>query len=229
MEDISSQNKLLSKTFIYMFLGLLVSGGVAYYTYATNAILNYFDSNTFYILLFVEILVVLLFSFLFRKLPPVVVGVLYFAYAIINGITLSVIFYVFEMQSIVYLFLVSAFIFSGLAYFGYHTTTDLSNWRNYIFAFLIAGCVLSIINLFYHSTQFDLLVDWIVLIVFCVVTIYDLNKVKDLENDESINSDNIAIYCAMQIYLDFVNIFLRILSIANPLGFEFANSIILFS
>ncbi len=213
MEDISSQNKLLSKTFIYMFLGLLVSGIVAYFTYSTNAIVSYFNSNTFYILLFVEVAVVIIFDLLFKKLPPLVVGILYFAYAIINGITLSVIFYVFEMQSIVYLFLVSAFIFSGLAYFGYHTTKDLSNWSNYIFAFLIAGSILTIINLFYHSAQFDLIVDWVVLIIFCAVTIYDLNKVKDLEQNDSIGSDNIAIYCAMQIYLDFINIFLRILSI----------------
>ena len=80
--------------------------------------------------------------------------------------------------------------------------------------FLIAGLILSIINLFFvKSTGFDLLLDWVILLVFFGVTVYDINKIKELQVDPSLNSDKIHIYCAMQLYLDFINIFIRILSI----------------
>ena len=59
----------------------------------------------------------------------------------------------------------------------------------------------------------DLIIDWVMLIVFFGITIYDMNKLKALSMEEGINQEKIAIYCAMQLYLDFINVFLRILAI----------------
>ena len=61
--------------------------------------------------------------------------------------------------------------------------------------------------------MFDLILDWIILAVFFGVTIYDINKIKALQSEPNIDHEKIYIYCAMQLYLDFINIFLRILSI----------------
>ena len=61
--------------------------------------------------------------------------------------------------------------------------------------------------------MFDLILDWVILAVFFGVTIYDINKIKALQLEPDINQEKIYIYCAMQLYLDFINIFLRILSI----------------
>ena len=94
------ENKVLSKTLLWMFLGLLVTGIVSWYTFKTGLMFQFVFNNTFSILLIVEIIVVLLFSFLFKKLPPAVVAILYFVYAIINGVTLSTIFFAFEIESI---------------------------------------------------------------------------------------------------------------------------------
>lgn len=80
--------------------------------------------------------------------------------------------------------------------------------------FLFAGIIISIINIFFiKSTMLDLIIDWLILALFCGVTIYDINKIKLLQSGEGLNQDKIYIYCAMQLYLDFINIFLRILSI----------------
>ena len=80
--------------------------------------------------------------------------------------------------------------------------------------FLIAGVILSFINLFIiKSSTFDLVLDWLILALFFGVTIYDINKLKLLQSDETMPQEKIHIYCAMQLYLDFINIFLRILSI----------------
>lgn len=213
-EEMTVQNKIFGKTFFWMFLGLLGTAIVAWYTYSSGLFINIVLDGYFNILLIVELVAVLLFSLLFRKLPPVVVGILYFVYSMLNGVTLSTIFAVFELNSIVYLFIVSALIFGALALIGYKTRKDLSSWRPYITVFLIAGILLTIVNLLiFKNSTFDLILDWLILALFFGITIYDINKIKLLQEDETVDQEKIHIYCAMQLYLDFINIFLRILSI----------------
>lgn len=213
-EDVSVQNKLFGKTFFWMFLGLLGSGIIAWYTYASGLFMDILLGDYFDILLIVELLVVLAFSLLFKKLPPLIVGILYFVYSMINGVTLSVIFVVFELSSITYLFAISAIIFAALGIIGYMTNKDLTSWGPYLSVFLIAGILLSIVNLFIlKNSSFELILDWLILALFFGITIYDINKIKLLQEDTSMDTNKIHIYCAMQLYLDFINIFLRILSI----------------
>ena len=213
-ENVSIQNKLFGKTFFWMFLGLLGSGILAWYTHSSGLFLDILSGDYFNILLIVELLVVLVFSLLFKKLPPIVVGILYFVYSMINGVTLSVIFEVFELSSILYLFAISALLFAVLGLIGYKTNKDLTSWGPYLTVFLIAGVLLSVINVFIlKNTTFELVLDWVILALFFGITIYDINKIKLLQEEPSIDNDKIHIYCAMQLYLDFINIFLRILSI----------------
>ena len=132
----------------------------------------------------------------------------------INGVTLSVVFVVYELSSIVSVFIISALVFGILGFIGYKTNRDLNSWGTYIIVFLIAGIVLSLLNLIvFRSSVLDIAIDWLILILFCGATIYDINKNKVLQESADINQDKIHIYCAMQLYLDFINIFLRILSL----------------
>ena len=129
----------------------------------------------------------------------------------INGVTLSVVFVVYELSSIVSVFIISALVFGILGFIGYKTNRDLNSWGTYIIVFLIAGIVLSLLNLIvFRSSVLDIAIDWLILILFCGATIYEI---KVLQESADINQDKIHIYCAMQLYLDFINIFLRILSL----------------
>ena len=211
MED---ETRLIPKTFFWMFLGLLGTAIIAWYTYSSHLFEQIIIQGYFSILLIVEVVVVLLFSFLFKKLPAIVVGILYFLYAAINGVTLSTIFYVFELNSIIYLFLASAALFGGLALIGYKTNADLSKWHTILFGVLIVGIILSVINIFLGNTVLDIVLDWVILLTFFGITIYDMNKIKALSQDPDILADDkLYIYGAMELYLDFINIFLRILSL----------------
>ena len=212
-QPITSENKIFGKTFFWMFLGLLGSAIIAWYTYSSGLFIDIVLGDYFNWLLILELVVVLVFSLLFRKMPPTLVGILYFVYAMINGVTLSVIFAVFDLSSIIYLFIVSAVIYGVLGLIGYKTNKDLTSWKPYLSVFLIAGIVLSIINIFIQNSTFELFLDWAILILFFGITIYDINKIKLLQQDPNIVSEKIHIYYAMQLYLDFINIFLRILSI----------------
>ena len=123
----------------------------------------------------------------------------------INGVTLSVVFVVYELSSIVSVFIISALVFGILGFIGYKTNRDLNSWGTYIIVFLIAGIVLSLLNLIvFRSSVLDIAIDWLILILFCGATIYDINKIKVLQESADINQDKIHIYCAMQLYLDFL-------------------------
>lgn len=125
---IQHQNNFIFRTFVWMIAGLLVTAACAWFTYASNLFWYFLYENTFTVLLIAELVVVVLFSFLFRKLPPLAVGILYFAYAVLNGVTLSVIFAVYQMSSIVLLFLAGAALFGGFALYGFRCKSDLSKW-----------------------------------------------------------------------------------------------------
>lgn len=208
-----NENNLISKTFFWMFLGLLGSGIVAWYTYASGLFIDIIFRGYFNILLILELVVVLLISWLFKKLSPTIVGILYFLYSMINGVFLSTVFVVFELSSVVWLFIASAVLFGGLAFFGYKTNKDLSNWRTLLFGVLIVGLILSLVNIFLGSSMLDIILDWVILLVFFGITIYDMNILKQLQYNESLDQNKLHIYCAMQLYLDFVNIFLRVLAL----------------
>lgn len=207
------KNDFISKTFFWMFLGLLGTAIVAWYTYSSGLFINILANDAFGILLIAEIVVVLLFSFLFRKLSPTAVGILYFIYAAINGVTMSTIFVVFELNSIILLFVASSVLFGGLALYGYKTSKDLSNWRTLLFGTLLIGLIVSLVNLFIKNSMLDIILDWVILLVFFGITVYDMNKIKQLSLDENLDKSKLHIYGAMELYLDFINIFLRILSI----------------
>ena len=208
-----TESSFISKTFFWMFLGLLSTAGVAWYTYSSGLWVNIFVNGYFNILLIAELVVVVLFSLLFRKLPSIAVAILYFLYSMINGVSLSTIFVVFELNSIVTLFVTSSLLFGGFAFLGYITKKDLSKWYYLLFGTLLASIIVSIVNIFLGNTIVDIFIDWIVLFTFFGITAYDMNKIKDLQYDNSIHSDKLYIYGAMQLYLDFINIFIRILSI----------------
>ena len=200
-----TENSFISKTFFWMFLGLLSTAGVAWYTYSSGLWVNIFVNGYFNILLIAELVVVVLFSLLFRKLPAIGVAILYFLYSMINGVS--------ELNSIVTLFAVSALLFGSFAFLGYITKKDLSKWYYLLFGTLLASIIVSIVNIFLGNTIVDIFIDWIVLFTFFGITAYDMNKIKGLQYDNSIHSDKLYIYGAMQLYLDFINIFIRILSI----------------
>lgn len=207
------QYKLIPMTFFWMFLGLLGTALIAIYAYNTDLLVNLVVDGYFGIIMIVELAVVIIFSLLFRKLPAIVVTILYFVYAMINGLTLSTIFYAFELESIATIFCGAAILFAGLGIYGYKTNADVSKWQPILIWTLIIGLVISLINIFVGSEFLDTMIDWGILIAISGITIYDMNKLKMLADEGEIDQNKVHIYCAMQLYLDFINIFLRLLSL----------------
>lgn len=207
----STDNKFFTKTFFWMFLGLLGTAIVAAYTYYSGLWLKIFLSNSIVVVAIVELVAVLVFSFLFKKMSPTVAGIVYFIYAFLNGVTLSSIFAIYELNSIIIIFVATAAIFGALAFIGYKTNKDLSNWRTILFTVLIVGIIASIVNLFIGNEMLDIAITWAMLLLFFGITIYDMNKLKHLSEEPDLNPEKLYIYGALELYLDFINIFLKLL------------------
>ena len=214
MEDVIQEfdqklNNSLIKTFTRMFLGLLLTAAIAYLSYAKGVYLQV----SYSLLAILEIAVVLIFSLLFKKLSPMVVTILFYGYAALNGVTMGVIFAVYSITTIGYVFLVSALLFGALALYGYTTKNDLSKFSTIFTVTLIVGLIVSVINLFLNIGLINTILDWVMLFIFCGITAYDLQKIKSAEEYGLMDSEKMHIYFAMELYLDFINIFIRLLSI----------------
>ena len=211
---IKIDKSVYSKTFFWMFLGLLATGIISVFTYMqissnpASEIVGFLP-----IVAVVEVAVVLIFSLLFRKLSPTAVTILYFIYAAVNGVSLSTIFFAYELNSIISIFFVSAAVFLVFALIGKYTKIDLTKIGNIALMALLVCMIVSIINLFLGNLFIDVIISWIVLILFFGITAYDMQKIKYLIEVEGTDKEKIHIYAAMELYLDFINIFLRILSI----------------
>lgn len=203
-----------SKTFLWMFMGLVATAITAFTMYSTNSLESVVNSGIFIISIILELILVLVFNFTLVKMPVGVAKTTFFIYAVVNGLNLSVIFYVYELQSIVVVFAIAAFAFLICAYMGAKTDADFSRFSTWFFIFAIVGILVSLLNLFVlRSGIIDLVIDLVMLILFLGATAYDMNISNKMLNANIIDKEKIHVYTAMQIYLDFINIFLRMLSI----------------
>ena len=205
-------NQIFTKVFMWMFVGLLVTFGIGYYV-SLNANMLYNVFSKYYLVLAIaEIGVAVFLSVRIRKIKPTTAKILYLLYTFLTGLTFSAIFVVYEITSIIYVFGISALIFGIFAALGYFTKMDLSKIGVYLMMILIGIIICSIINIFVKSDTFNLGLVIAALIIFIIYVAYDIQVIK--RNLYAIpDEENLAIYGAFQLYLDFINIFIRLLQL----------------
>lgn len=210
--DITS---VLSKTFIYMFIALLVTGITSLLVATSPSMMAIFwgaGTAPFIICAIVEFVLVIACSTAIKRNDLVLSAVLFFVFAVVNGLTLSVIFLAFQLQSIVNVFFMTAIVFGVMAFLGAVTKKDLTKLGPILFAGLIGIILGSIVNMFIGSSAADFALTIIGIMVFTLFTAYDVNKILKMSRSRVGLSDNvIALYGAMELYLDFINLFLRLL------------------
>ena len=204
-------NKLLSKSFLWMCIGLLVTFVTGYGVASNERMLeNIFEGSGFWIFIILEFILVIVLSLRIMKMSPTSAKICFILYSFVSGLTFSSIFVVYELSSVMYVFLLSSAIFGIMAFIGYKTNTDLSKIGFYLMMGLIAVIVVSIINVFVGNSTLEIILCIVCLLLFLGITAYDVQKIKALETS-GLPEDNLAIYGALQLYLDFINIFLDLL------------------
>jgi FtsH-binding integral membrane protein len=163
----------------------------------------------------VEIILVISVSRSVSKLNASVATGLFVAYSIINGVTLSSIFFLYELSSIIYVFLASAAVFGLMALVGYTTDLDLSKLGTFITVALFGMIITGFILMFSFSETSYLIYSLIGTGLFMIITTFDVQNIKRMYNESASDNEknSLAIYGALQLYLDFINLFIHLISI----------------
>ena len=207
-------NKILTKVFGWMFIGLLVTFFTGYYVALhPETMLKLFGSYAFLIVIIIEFALVVFLSARITKMKPATAIISFIIYSAVSGLTFSTIFVTYELTSIMYVFLLTAVIFAVFAFLGAVTKMDLSKIGVYLFVGLIAIIICGIVNLFLNNSTFDLIISCVCIAIFVGYTAYDVQQILKMQDFNLLPEDNLAIYGALELYLDFINLFLRLLQL----------------
>jgi hypothetical protein len=207
----------VSIVYAWMFFGLLVTAISSIITVGVPAITSFvFSSNvTFYGLIILEIAFVIFISARITKMNYGTAAFLFTVYSALNGLTLSSIFFIYAINSIYLAFFVAAGFFATMAVYGLVTRKDLTSIGRLLSVGVIILIIVMIINIFIRSSTMMMIYSFFGVVIFLGLTAYDNQKIKkmyyQLQGSDKLN--NIAIYGALMLYLDFINLFLFILRI----------------
>lgn len=209
---------IFAKVFGWMFIGLLVTAITAFFTVSSPTILATILTNNFYWigLLIAEVVLVIVLTARIHKMSKTTAMISFLLYSFINGLTLSTIFLIYTLSSIYSVFFITAGMFGVMALYGYTTKKDLSKLGPILLMALIGIILASIVNIFWLNDTFSFIVAVIGVIVFVGLTAYDVQKIKvmagSLDNSDDF-ATKFAIIGALTLYLDFINLFIKLLSI----------------
>lgn len=211
------QRKFLTKVYSWMSLALLLSGITAFIVATSPFLINLVFGNKigFPLLAIGEIVLVWWLSASIRKISTMAASIAFLAYSVINGATLASIFYVFSLNSIIVVFLVSALMFIGMSLYGVFSKSDIMSFGRYFSMAIIGLIVASVINIFLKSSGFNWVISIVTVVIFTGLTAYDTRKMI-LVSQQADGSDmfqKASIIGALELYLDFINIFLALLRI----------------
>lgn len=209
-------NSAMKRVYVKMFLGLLITALTAWFAATSGAYMNFFSAHTWFIWVLVaaELGIVFAFSGALTKLSNGVASLLFYIFAIVNGLMLCTIFYAYSPLVIFKTFLITSATFGAMSIYGYFTNRDLSKIGNYFIYALFGLLITMVVNIFLKSNGLDWLISIVGVFLFIGLTAWDTQQVKRLA--AVVPSDmveRLATLGALNLYLDFINLFLFLLRI----------------
>jgi len=210
----------LTRVFLRMFAALAVTAASAYFVFASTAMQDLVVFNPFVLfgLIILELALVLVISRMIGRLSSTTANVLFFLYAIINGLTLSAVLSTFDIGTVFYAFAVSGLMFAGMALFGAVTHRDLSSVGSICIMGVFGLIIATILNIFIRSEMLETVVLYAGVLIFIGLTAYDTQHIKRMLKNSQYGSHEqaiaqISVIGALRLYLDFINLFFYILRI----------------
>lgn len=200
-----------SKVFMWMFIGLLVTFATGYFVSTNENMLLAVFSGWHFFLVIAEFAVVIFLTARIHKMSETTAKISFILYSFLTGLTFSCVFVAFDITSIMYAFLISSLLFGIFALIGAFTKIDLSKLSTILLMLLVGIILCTLVNMFIGSESFNFALCIIGLVVFMLYVAYDMQKIKQLA--EIYDGDKLAIIGALELYLDFINIFLRLLEL----------------
>ena len=216
-EKVSAPGRtFLNRVFEWMGIGLGITALVSYSVYASPSLLAMLITQNGvtglgYIVMFAPIIFVLIMSLGYNRLSSAALTVLFLAYAAIMGASLSFIFLIYTAESIYKTFLIAALMFGAMGLIGFTTKADLTKLGSITLMGLLGIIIASLVNMFFKSNSAAYAISFLSVIIFCGLTAWDLQKLKRISSDSTVDQSKIGIYGALTLYLDFINLFLSLL------------------
>ena len=198
----------------HMTIGLVVTGVIAFLTASNTTLLQYiYGTPLQWVVMLAPIGMVFFLSARIHKLQASTAKLLFWIYSALMGLSLSYIFIAYTGASVARVFFISAGTFAAMSLYGYTTNRDLTGWGSFLFMGLIGLIIASVVNLFIGSSALDFAVSVIGVLVFTGLTAYDTQKIKHMYNefDTTEVASKKSIIGALNLYLDFINLFLMLL------------------
>lgn len=208
------------KTFVWMLIGLLVTAAVSFVSVKTGLLLNliYTIPVLPFVMLIAQIAVAVLFNRQISKLNPTMTKVFYMLYAVLMGISISSVAYLYAVSNIFMAFVICVVYFGLLVFIGYTTKINLLKIGPILLTGLLALVIVEVIMLLLGMDINTMLISAISLVLFTGITAYDTQKMKALYAENLGNEvalKTLCVYSAFQLYLDFINLFLDILRLTS--------------
>lgn len=205
---------LIRKVYLWMTLALAITGLTAAWVAQSGAIYQ-ISQGWLFGTIGLELLLVIFLSTRIWKMSFATAGVTFALYSILNGVTMSFIFLAYEFNTIATTFFITAGTFGGMALLGYITKKDLSVMGRLFYMALIGLIIAGIVNLFVANNTFDWVVSIAGVLIFCGITAWDSQRIKimlqEMGDEENENTLKLALIGSLELYLDFINIFLYLL------------------
>lgn len=209
-----SVSKVMRGVYLRMFLGLIVTAVTAFYVASQESVMYAIFSTrfAFWGLIIAELACVFVISGAINKISSGVAALLFYVYAVINGVVFSSLFWAFDMKSLCYTFLITAGVFGAMTIYGYMTRTDLTKFGSFLFMALIGLIITSVVNIFVANSALEWIISFAGVAIFIGLTAWDTQKIKQMvQYGDSSQMGKIATLGALSLYLDFINLFLYLL------------------
>jgi FtsH-binding integral membrane protein len=213
--DAPAINAAMGRVYFYMMTAVLNSMLVSYVIGTTPALAHFFLTGIMHwVVIFAPLVAIFFITPALAAEPPapVAVGILH-AFAALMGLSLSVIFIAYAMTSIFTAFMGAAVLFGTMSFYGYFTKKDLSGMGSLLFVGLIAIIIASIINMFIGSSVMQMVISAIAILIFLGFTAYDTQQIRESLSVDNEGSAALEVIGALNLYLDFINLFVNLLQI----------------
>ncbi len=221
VNDDAVSKSFVSNVFAYMALALAISGALAYLFGTTElgeslGSLSEGMTTLGWIVMLAPLAFILAMNFGFNKMSFTTLLTVFLGYAAVMGMSLSFIFLVYDPAVITKVFFITAGLFGAMAFIGYTTKTDLTKFGGILMMAVIGLVIASVVNMFMKSSQMDYIISCVGVLVFTGLTAYDVQKIKRIGAGVEFGTaeaSKLALMGALNLYLDFVNLFMFLLRV----------------
>ena len=206
-------SNFMQRVYQWMAMGLALTGLISFLTLQSVGLLKFLLHGGLWVFFIAELGIVFWLSARVQKISAQAAALGFFIYATLNGITISTLLLVYTAASVSLTFFITAMTFAGVSLYGWATKQDLTSVGSFCFMAMIGLIIATVVNMFFHSTMANLILSYFGVAIFIGLTAFDTQRLKAIHRSTPDAPEQLAIFGALMLYLDFINMFLWLLQI----------------